>query len=327
MKTEIIRILKEQEGYLSGQELCERLQVSRTAVWKTINQLKEEGYQIEAVRNRGYRLVESPDVMTEAELRSCFLEAGLSDLSVRCYEELDSTNNQAKRLAEEGAPAGTLVTAESQTAGKGRRGRGWISPAGSGVWMSLILRPRIEPSAASMLTLVAALAVSSGIEDVCGQKVQIKWPNDIVINGKKICGILTEMSTEVTEIQYVVVGIGIIVNFPGFPEELRESATSIFLETGRPWRRGPMIAAVIKRFYEYYRIFLRTGDLTLLRADYLTRLANLDRQVTVIRTDRSYDGVCRGINDSGELLVECADGTVNTVLSGEVSVRGIYGYV
>ena len=195
MKADIIKMLKERQGYVSGQELCQQLGVSRTAVWKVIKQLEAEGYEIQAVRNKGYCLVEMTDRLSGAEIESC-IKGGLIGNRVVYFEETDSTNTRAKALAEEGAPEGTLVVAEKQNAGKGRRGRGWSSPPGSGIWMSVILRPDMEPSRASMLTLVAALGVSEGISRVTGIMPGIKWPNDLVLSGKKICGILTEMTTE-----------------------------------------------------------------------------------------------------------------------------------
>lgn len=326
MKTEILKLLKESDGYLSGQELCGSLGVSRTAVWKVINQLREEGYRIEAVSNRGYRLVMSADVITEAELSSQ-MEGGLAGSHLEYHEELDSTNNRAKRLGEEGAPDGTLVTADYQTAGKGRRGRGWVSERGTGIWMSLLLRPDVPPSSASMLTLVAALAVVKGIKAATGLDSQIKWPNDIVLNGKKICGILTEMSAELEHIHYVVIGIGINANIREFPEEIRDKATSLYLESGQMVVRSQVIAAVMKAMNQYYGIFLESGDLTPLREEYEKHLVNLGREVLVLAPAGEYQGTSLGIDKTGELLVQLKDGTVNHVVSGEVSVRGIYGYV
>lgn len=326
MKAEVIRLLKECDDFLSGQELSQRLQVSRTAVWKVINQLKAEGYAIEAVRNRGYRLVESGDVLTAAEIESC-MESKWMGRKVLFLEETDSTNTEGRRQAEKGAADGTLVVAERQSAGKGRRGRNWSSPAGSGIWMSLILKPDLEPSCAPMLTLLAGLAVSLGIEDFCGIKSQIKWPNDLTLSGKKICGILTEMSTDMEMIRYVVVGIGINVNTEEFPEEIGETATSLLIEGGQRLKRSGMIACIMKRMEEYYERFLVTSDLSCIGKEYEERLVNLDRQVLVLAPKGQYQGICRGINSNGELLVEREDGTVTQVMSGEVSVRGVYGYV
>ena len=246
VKTEILKAIKEEAGFVSGQELCDRFGVSRTAVWKAIGQLKEEGFQIEAVRNKGYRLLSSDDVITEAELMSS-MEGGFIKKIVY-YEETDSTNIRARKLAEEGAPDGTLVVTDFQNAGRGRRGRMWVSPSGTGIFMSLILRPDILPSSASMLTLVAALAVYDGIKETTGLETVIKWPNDIVAEGKKLCGILTEMSAELEGIHYVVTGIGINANMTEFPEEVGEAATSLRILTGGPVRRSRLIAAVMKEY-------------------------------------------------------------------------------
>ena len=225
MKTEILRMLKSTGDYLSGQQLCGMLGVSRTAVWKAVGELREEGYVIEAVRNRGYRLVEGADVITQAELAS-MLHTQWIGTRLEYFDETDSTNTRARKLAEEGAPHGTLVIADSQSSGKGRRGRLWTSPRGVGIWMSMLLRPDIAPVHASMLTLIAGMAVVRGVKESTGLDAMIKWPNDAVLAGRKICGILTEMSTEDETIRYVITGIGINVNIDEFPEEIRDTATS-----------------------------------------------------------------------------------------------------
>ena len=325
VKTEILKAIKEEAGFVSGQELCDRFGVSRTAVWKAIGQLKEEGFQIEAVRNKGYRLLSSDDVITEAELMSS-MEGGFIKKIVY-YEETDSTNIRARKLAEEGAPDGTLVVTDFQNAGRGRRGRMWVSPSGTGIFMSLILRPDILPSSASMLTLVAALAVADGIRECTGAESLIKWPNDIVMSGKKICGILTEMSADPDCINYVAVGIGINVNMEEFPEEIRGVAASIFTETGKKTKRSLLISAVMAAFERYYEVFMKTTDMSGLLEDYNGKLANCGRTVRVLDPAGEYSGTAIGIDREGELLVEMEDTTVRRVLSGEVSVRGIYGYV
>lgn len=325
MKTEIIKLLKAAPDYVSGQELCEHLGVSRTAVWKVIRQLEEDGYEIEAKRNRGYLLRESGDVFTGAELSS-LLKTRWVGHSLVFLEQVDSTNDEAKRQAEKGAPDGTLVAAAEQSAGKGRRGRSWVSTKGAGVWMSLLLRPDFPPECASMLTLVAAMAAEAGIRRVTGISGQIKWPNDVVIDGKKVCGILTEMSTEMECIHYVVVGIGINVGMEEFPEEIRDMATSLYLCTGKKVKRAALAAAVAEAWETYYERFLKAGDLGLFVEEYNQKLVNRGREVKVLAPGGGYIGVSQGINEKGELLVE-TDGTVRTVISGEVSVRGIYGYV
>lgn len=326
MKGEILKLLKETDGYVSGQELCRRFGVSRTAVWKVVNQLKEEGYEIEAVRNRGYALKGAGDVLSEAELLSC-LETEWAGGRIVYFDATDSTNAQAKRLSEAHAPHGTLVVSDRQDGGKGRRGRSWASPSGVGIWMSLILRPEIAPSSASMLTLAAALAVREGIQEETGLSPLIKWPNDLVLNGKKICGILTEMSTELMEIQYVITGIGINVNQREFPSEIRDTATSLSLEAGRCFRRSSLIAAILKAFEKDYAAFLKTGDLSLLLEEYNACLVNRGKEVCILDPSGEYRAVAEGIDESGSLLVTLPDGTRREIISGEVSVRGIYGYV
>lgn len=326
MKSEILKLLKMSSDYLSGQQLCQQFGVSRTAVWKVIRQLEEEGYKIEAVRNKGYRLIEEADVITRAELQSMFCTRWIGN-RLEYFDEVDSTNIRARKLAEEGAPHGTLVVADSQTAGKGRRGRSWTSPKGFGIWMSLVLRPPIRPVEASMLTLVAGMAVVKGIRRTTDLNAMIKWPNDVVLSGKKICGILTEMSTEEENIRYVITGIGINVNMCSFPDEIGEKATSLKKELGKEVKRSYVIAAVAEAFEEYYEIFLRTCDMSGLIDEYHKALVNLEKQVTVLKPQDQYQGKALGIDCEGSLLVEREDGVVEAVISGEVSVRGIYGYV
>ena len=319
-------MLKERQGFVSGQELSDGLGVSRTAVWKAVNQLKAEGWQIEAVRSQGYRLLGEADVMTSSELAT-MLDTDWLGKRLAYYDETDSTNVQARKLAESGAPHGTLVAADCQTAGKGRRGRSWSSPKGTGIWTSILLRPAFSPVCASMLTLVAGMAVARGIEEACGLHPLIKWPNDLVLNGKKICGILTEMSTELMEIQYVVPGIGINVNQTEFPDEIKETAASLYLESGKIWKRSGLIAAIMEAFEKNYDIFLETGDMSGLMEEYNQYLVNRGKEVCVLAPQGEYRAMADGINREGSLLVTRADGTREEIISGEVSVRGIYGYV
>lgn len=326
MKTKILKMLKEAEGYISGQDICEELKVSRTAVWKVIKQLQEEGYQIEAVRNKGYWLEKSADVITKAELSSC-MDSQWMGKNLVYYDETDSTNTRAKALAEQGAPSGTLVVADCQLAGKGRRGRSWVSPRFTDIYMTLIIKPQIPPSCASMMTLLAAMAVTAGIKEVTGLDAEIKWPNDVVYDGKKICGILTEMSSEPDCIHYVVIGIGINVNSAEIAEEISQTATSLRIATGSSVSRSSLIAAVIRSLEVYYQKFLDREDLSLLMDEYNSKLVNLGREVKVLASSGDYTAVSKGIDSLGELLVELEDGTLQKVVSGEVSVRGIYGYV
>ena len=326
MKTEILKLLRKADGYVSGQQICEQLDVSRTAVWKVIRQLKEEGYQIEAVRNRGYRIVEVPDVLTGEELKS-LMQTQWVGRNIVYYPETDSTNLRIRELGDAGAPHGTLAVADMQTSGRGRRGRTWESPPGSSIYMSILLRPDIIPGAAPMLTLVMACSVAEGISDCENVDVRIKWPNDVIAGGKKLVGILTEMSTQIDYINHVTIGVGINVNMTEFPENIRDTATSLRLETGHKVRRAPLIAAIMKRFEENYAVFLKTQDMSGLMEKYSGMLINLDRDVLVLGAEDSYKAHALGIDRQGELIVRREDGTEEKIYAGEVSVRGVYGYV
>lgn len=245
-----------------------------------------------------------------------------------CFrKEVSSTNDWAKQMAEEGAPEGTLALADAQTAGRGRRGRQWSSPEGENIYMSLLIRPQIRPEHAAQLTLVMGLSAAQGIREALKLPVQIKWPNDLVIKGKKICGILTEMSAGQDGIRFVIIGIGINVNNTSFPEELRDRATSLKLEKGEVIDKNKILDAVITAFLRNYDKFIKTEDLSGLVEEYNQILANIDRQVKVLDPKNPFEGVARGINTSGELLVERGDGEVIAVYAGEVSIRGAHSYI
>lgn len=242
------------------------------------------------------------------------------------FETIDSTNTKAKELAAAGAVQGTLVTADAQQAGIGRRGRSWSSEKKAGIYMSMLLRPEIATDKASMLTLVAALAVERAIAETLDCQPMIKWPNDIVLNKKKICGILTEMVLKRTEIDYVVIGIGINVNNKNFPEEIVQTASSLSLELGNEIDREMLISEVWKRFTVYYENFLQVGDLSGIKAEYEHALINKDEKVKVLDPLGEYMGIAKGITNIGELIVDTEE-EIRYVSGGEVSVRGIYGYV
>lgn len=325
MKAEILTILKDTDGYVSGQELCERFGVSRTAVWKAMNQLKKEGYEIESVQNKGYHLVKTPDILSKNELVS-IRKTKWVGTEICYFDVTDSTNTQAKSLGEGDAPNGTLVVAGKQESGRGRRGRSFESPAGTGIFMTLLLRPEIEPQNASMLTLVSALAVAKGIEHMVDLPVQIKWPNDIVINGKKVCGILTEMSAQMDYVNYIVIGIGINVSNEEFPEEIKDVATSIYLESGKHVNRAMLIEKIWEGFEDYYELYEKTQDLSSLVKEYDSYLVNRGQKVRVLDPKEPYEGKAMGITDRGELIVDTWEAR-RLVSAGEVSVRGVYGYV
>jgi BirA family biotin operon repressor/biotin-[acetyl-CoA-carboxylase] ligase len=319
-------MLRESDGYVSGQELCEKLGVSRTAVWKAINGLKEKGYQVEAVRNRGYRIIESPDILTKEELSS-MIDTEWAGQTIYYFDQIDSTNIRAKQLGEEGVPHGTLIVAGQQNAGRGRRGRTWESPPGVSIYMSIVLRPEMAPVKAPMLTLVMALSAADSLKECTGLDVQIKWPNDIVLNGKKLAGILTEMSTEMDYINHVVIGVGINVNTGQLPEELEEKATSLRLETGRIIRRSEIIASIMKEFEGNYQLFIETQGLRQMQEKYNSLLINREKEVRILGVKEEYAAYALGINEKGELLVRRDNGEIEAILAGEVSVRGVYGYI
>ncbi|MCM1215238.1 MAG: biotin--[acetyl-CoA-carboxylase] ligase [Lachnospiraceae bacterium] len=326
MKAEILSLLRETGGYISGQELCGRFGVTRAAVWKVIKGLQQEGYGIEAVTGRGYRLVSQPDIFSEEELKSR-MHTKWAGRELIFYEKTGSTNIQAKLLAEEGAPSGTLVVAEQQTQGRGRRGRTWASPAGRNLYFTLLLKPDFAPDKASMLTLVMALAVQGAVTELCGIEVGIKWPNDVVINGKKVTGILTEMSVQGEYIQHVVIGVGVNVKKQEFVPELEGRAASLEQESGRPVSRAALLEKIMEHFEADYALFIRKLNLSLLTDAYNAVLVNCGREVRVLDPAGEYTGQAEGINEKGELCVHTADGKLKKVYAGEVSVRGVYGYV
>ena len=245
--------------------------------------------------------------------------------TVHFARKTDSTNLWIKRLAKEGASEGTLALAEFQSAGRGRLGRSWEVPEGTSVMMSILLRPKFEPQYAPTLTLVMGMAVAKAVKNL-GFDVSIKWPNDVVVSHKKICGILTEMGVRDGKIDYAVIGVGINVNIREFPEEMADKATSLYLESGKEFDRSQIPGLVMEAFEEYYEKFAATCDLSGLKEEYESILANYNQPVRVLAKE-PYEGVARGITDGGELLVEKTDGTIATVSAGEVSVRGLYSYV
>ena len=248
------------------------------------------------------------------------------NVNVVHYKEVDSTNAEARRLSVEGAESGLVVTAKKQTAGKGRRGRSWESPADENLYFSILLRPSLEPEKAPMLTLVMAYSVAKVLqrEEI---QVLIKWPNDLVCSGKKVCGILTEMNLSGAQVEDVIVGVGLNVNTMKFPDELEDKATSLRKETLRELECGELLQLILKEFDKQYQRFLENQNLEFLQEDYNAMLINRGREVMVLEPGKEYLAKALGINKFGELLVQKEDGSTEAVFAGEVSVRGIYGYV
>ena len=240
--------------------------------------------------------------------------------------ETDSTNEYAKRLARDGAEDRTVIIADSQSAGKGRLGRSFDSRKGKGVFMSILIRPHITLEQVSRLTLVAAVAVYEAIEKFCGLKTGIKWPNDIVVDGKKLCGILTEMSADSTGVKYVVVGIGVNVLNESFSEELSDLATSIYMCTGKKCSIEELIDVILECFEKYYVKYLSVGTLTVIRDIYDANLIHTNCTIKAINCNEVIQGVCKGIGNEGQLLIDTGE-EIKEIISGEISVRGVYGYV
>ena len=318
----ILELLRRQEGFLSGEDIGRELSITRAAVWKGIKKLREEGYEIEAVTNRGYRLTNPETMYNKRELEQG-LKTKTMGQTIYFYEETDTTNNRARELALEGAPEGTLVVAEKQTAGRGRRGKVWESPLGTGIWMSLVLRPQIMPAEASVLTLLCGLATAEAIEAETGLSAGIKWPNDILINGKKAVGILTEMDCEMSEVHFVIPGIGINVNTASFPPEIAEIATSLYLECGKTVSRRRLVHRVLERLEEHYETFLWTGSFAAMLEDYRKHCITLGKEVHVLGREPFF-AEALDITPEGELLVRREDNwKEEVVFSGEVSIRGV----
>lgn len=320
-KTDILEMMRESGDFVSGQAMCDSLGISRTAIWKAIEALKSEGYEIEAVRNKGYRLIGS-DAYSQTELESRFGSGTSGFIRPVFFDETDSTNAEVKRRAESGETEGLLVAADMQTAGRGRRGRDWSSPKGVNIYFSLLLKPDIPAEKAPMITLLMALAVAGAIGDEC----KIKWPNDVVIDGKKVCGILTEMSAEQGYVQYIVVGVGINVKVQEFQEGAGAYAGSIEQLLGRKTDRAVLLSDAAKGFMDLYKRFTEDKDLGFVKDEYNKKLAGMGGEVRVLDPAGEYKGVSLGINDKGELMIETEEGLRN-VYAGEVSVRGLYGYV
>ncbi|MCI9079750.1 MAG: biotin--[acetyl-CoA-carboxylase] ligase [Lachnospiraceae bacterium] len=331
MKSEILRTLREAgDNFVSGQALCAKAGVTRQAVWKNIAWLRENGFVIESVSNKGYKLVSSPPLIYAADIESRLSRTSICK-KVESFDTINSTNTYAKQLAEAGTEEGTLVIAEKQTAGKGRRGRQWESGPGTGIYMSIVLRPGINPVNVPGITLVTALALVHSIKETCNAEPLIKWPNDIVLGGRKICGILTEMSSEMNYINYVVTGIGINANNRHFHKEIEETATSIYLQTGKEVDRAQLAACTVDSFGSYYKKFEEVKSIMPFIEEYNSLLASMDKEVKIFYgmkedAERTQTGIARGINKDGALIVDTKNGT-EYVMSGEVSVRGLYGYI
>lgn len=326
MKKAVLEALKNQsEGFISGEHLSTSLGVTRTMVWKIITQLRTEGYSIESSSRKGYRLNETSDLFSQSELDLLLVQQEWVRRGLY-FDTIDSTNTYGKRLALETNDDPILILADEQQAGRGRLGRQWHSKKGDGLWLSLILRPAISPEKSFMTTLIAAVSVAEAIQKVTGLEAGVKWPNDIIVNRKKVCGILTEMSAEWQTVNYLVVGIGINVNQGAFPEEIAGIASSLKLETGGNVKRHDLLSAVLSSFGYYAQALIDPTFYDLLIDKYKSLSVTVGQTVRVIGSTEKI-GKAIDINHQGELVVVYEDGTSEAVYHGEVSVRGLDYYI
>jgi BirA family biotin operon repressor/biotin-[acetyl-CoA-carboxylase] ligase len=306
------------DEFVSGEAISDKLGLSRAAVWKHVNALRAQGYRIDAVPARGYRLVEIPDRLGELELRPLLNTHDVGQV-LHWFAEVGSTNDVAKQLAEGGAGHGETVVAECQTAGRGRRGRGWVSPPGRNVYLSVVLRPELPPARAPELTLLGSVAVCQAIRQA-GVPAAIKWPNDLLVGGRKVAGLLTEMAAELDQVQWVVLGVGVNVNAaaPDFPEELRSTATSLALERGEPLPRALFAAALLTALEEWLDRHAARGFAPV-RDAWRAMSDTLGREVRVRTGEGDVEGVAEDVDEAGALLVR-TPGSVRRILAGDVEL-------
>lgn len=317
----VLRILRVESNYISGEKISSRLGVSRAAVNAAVKTLRAEGYEILSATNKGYCLKEVPNALTAAELSAYLPTARMA--SVKCFESVDSTNNRLREMAFSEAVDGQIIIANEQTNGRGRRGRNFISPKDDGIYLSMLFRPDSQPSDMPAITAWTAVAVNNAIESVCGIRPGIKWVNDLILNQKKLCGILTEMSieTESGQVQYVIIGIGLNVNedASAFPATLRGIATSLSIETGNTFCRARLAAEIIKQL-DHIRCEWPAAKqfyLNAYRADDIT----VGKKITVIQGTNEKAGIAAEITDDFSLHVCYEDGSQEILSGGEVSIR------
>ena len=324
IRSKLLRLLEENEnGYISGNALAKELSVSRNAVWKAVESLRAEGYSISAVSNKGYRVESKGDILSEAGIAAHIKTSGVFNIEVR--KSLSSTNTVLRDIAARGVPEGYVLAAEEQTAGKGRLGRSFHSPARHGVYFSLLLRPGSKTGDSALITSAAAVAAAQAIESIIGVRVGIKWVNDLFADGKKVCGILTEavFGMESGMVESAVLGIGINITRPeeGFPEDIKSVATALTdRDVGTDGERCRLIAATLDNFWEYYQNLAERKFLE----EYRARSIILGQEIHVMLGSEKRTACALAINDDCGLEVRYSDGETATLGSGEVSIRTIH---
>lgn len=329
MRKKILEVLiNEKDTFISGEELSNSIGVSRTAVWKHIKKLKEEGYKIESVPKRGYKLIDEGDIL-DSNILSINMKSKIIGNNIIHFDTIDSTSNYAKSIALKGAKEGTVVIAEEQTSGRGRLGRQWLSPKGQGIWMSIILRPNITPTHAMKVTQIAAASTLLALRKFVSKDISIKWPNDIVLNKKKVCGILTEMSAEINKVNFVVVGIGVNANIDevNIPIELQDKAESLNKYLDEELSRKDIVNEILYEFEKLYLDFIESRSIKKSIDICRKYSATLNKNIRIIDNESEARAYALDLNEDGELIVKYEDGTIDKVYSGEVSVRGLYEYV
>lgn len=322
IKRQMFEALAEADGqYLSGQRLADLIGCSRTAIWKNIEELRKSGIEIEAVRKKGYRLIHLPDGLTENEILYG-LDTNILGKKVIHFETTPSTQLIAHQEATKGAPEGTLIVSEEQTSGKGRMLREWHSSKQKGIWMSLILRPTLPLEKAPQFTLIAAIAIAKAIEDVIGLEPEIKWPNDLLLDGKKVTGILTELQGEADQIRYLIIGMGINVNQESqdFPDELQDKATSLLIESGKKIKRKTVVQHILKNLEKYYLIYIEKGfaPLKIIWEEYAV---SIGKTITAQTSRGNITGIAEGITNDGVLMIRDRSGQLHYIYSADILIH------
>ncbi len=309
-------------GFVSGAELSHQLGISRAAVWARIEELRALDYDIAASPHQGYKLLGVPDVLHADDLLSLVQENKIVGRDIRVFEETNSTNDIAEKLARDGVKEGVVIFAESQTRGRGRLGRKWISPPRKGLWFSVLLRPDLRPQAATQLTVAAATSLRRAIREQTGLAPEIKWPNDILVRGRKVAGVLTELSAELDHIKHLILGIGVDVNFAAseFPADLRKQATSLKIEAGRHLQRADLAAAILRELdRDYERI--RDYRFHEIADEWAQHCATLGRRVSIQIGERALQGHAEALDEDGALLLRTQHGRLERIIGGDVTLQ------
>jgi BirA family transcriptional regulator, biotin operon repressor / biotin---[acetyl-CoA-carboxylase] ligase len=318
IRSRLIDILFKNEQFISGEEISKQLNCSRTAIWKHIKDLRMHGYTIESMPKKGYRILAKPDRISKDEIMYDLHTERLGK-EIAYFETLPSTQVIAHKMALEGAPEGCLVIAEEQANGKGRLGRAWHSPKGTGIWMSLILRPNIPPQQAPQLTLLAAVSVVQAITRVTGLNSEIKWPNDVLIKGKKVVGILTELQAESDRVNSVIIGMGINVNTDYFPTEISNTATSLKLQADKEVNRASLVKAILEEMEKLYDAYLKEG-FPIIKLLWESYASSLGKMITARTLKGQLYGLAKGIALDGALILEDESGHTHYIYSADIDV-------